>query len=62
MDSFVVTVTICMLQIASFGLNTEGVTKLGLAIWLLGDLLGMLYSWWTFCSMQVLHWTVLLSQ
>ncbi len=48
MDSSVVTVTTCMLQIASCDLNTKGVTNLGLAIWLLGDLLGMLYSWWTF--------------
>jgi len=33
-------------QYACFDLNTEGVTNLGLAIWLLGDLLGVLYSWW----------------
>ena len=34
MDSSVVTVTTCMLQIASCDLNTKGVTNLGLAIWL----------------------------
>ncbi len=48
MDGSVVTVTVCMLQIASCDLSTEGVTNLGLAIWLLGDLLGVLCSCLTF--------------
>ncbi len=46
MNSFFVTVTARMLQVASCDLNPEGVTNLGLAIWLLGDLFGVLYSWW----------------
>ncbi len=48
MGSSIITVTARMLQTASHDLNTEDVTDLGLAIWLLGDLLGVLYSWWTF--------------
>jgi len=48
MDNSIVTVTICILQVASFNLHREGVTNLGPAIWLLGDLLGVLYSWWAF--------------
>ncbi len=48
MDSSVVTVTVCKLQIAICDLSIEGVTNLGQAIWLLGDLLGVLCSCLTF--------------
>ncbi len=51
MDSSVVPVTARMLQVASCDLSTEGVANLGLAIWLLGDLLGVLYSWLTFVQL-----------
>ena len=61
-DNFIVTVTICILHIASFNSSTEGATNLGLAIWLLGDVPGVLYSRWTFFDCAGVAMGILLSQ